>query len=348
MGTVKLPPNIEQNPMALALWARSLFYKDHFDEAFAAGVAALELAPGDGEIRDLVSSALSSSVAPYHIPMLHDSARSHAYARAIEAAVRPGMRVFEIGTGAGLLALIAARAGAEVYTCERVGIAASAARYIAEQNGLGDRVHVINKHSTDVVLGEDLPGPADLLVSEIFGNKMFNEGVVDAIADAKTRLTAPDAPIVPPRVQVRCALVESETKADRADLRDVEGFEMSAVNLLRRPSSEWLECKDGRTQQRSTAQSALVKDFQSQPPFGEDISVVDLVSDGGEVTGVAQWLRIDFGDGNLLENAPFEGQPSSWGRPITLFPRPISTRPGEIVRIKLRRLGEALIISPVY
>ncbi len=34
-----MPPNIRQDPLALALWARSLYFKDRFEEAFTAGLA---------------------------------------------------------------------------------------------------------------------------------------------------------------------------------------------------------------------------------------------------------------------------------------------------------------------
>ena len=43
-----------------------------------------------------------------------------AYDAALRRAIRPGCRVLEIGTGSGLLAMMAARAGAaQVVTCER-------------------------------------------------------------------------------------------------------------------------------------------------------------------------------------------------------------------------------------
>jgi hypothetical protein len=79
-------------------------------------------------IRDIVHQSLSTGVPAYHWRMLRDEPRNAIYARAIARHVRAGMTVLEIGTGAGLLALMAARAGARVVTCESNPMIAAAAR----------------------------------------------------------------------------------------------------------------------------------------------------------------------------------------------------------------------------
>jgi pimeloyl-ACP methyl ester carboxylesterase len=48
----------------------------------------------------------------FHRSMLADDGRVDAFVRAIEAVVRPGAVVVDIGTGSGILAMVAARAGA--------------------------------------------------------------------------------------------------------------------------------------------------------------------------------------------------------------------------------------------
>src|SRR4029079_4411538 len=66
----------------------------------------------------------------WHFAMMDHHKRNEAYEAAIRRAV-PGKRVLDIGTGAGLLALMAARAGAaKVTACEAVPIIGELAREI--------------------------------------------------------------------------------------------------------------------------------------------------------------------------------------------------------------------------
>jgi release factor glutamine methyltransferase len=57
--------------------------------------------------------------------------------------VRPGDRMLEIGTGIGLAAVLAARAGARVVATDVVDAAVRCARANATLNGVGDRVEIL-------------------------------------------------------------------------------------------------------------------------------------------------------------------------------------------------------------
>src|SRR5947209_14462656 len=80
-----------------------------------------------------------------HARMLHDDRRTSDYIAAVRNAVRPEDIVLDLGTGSGVLAIAAARAGARhVYAVEASDIADVAERVFAA-NGVGDRVTLIRR-----------------------------------------------------------------------------------------------------------------------------------------------------------------------------------------------------------
>jgi protein arginine N-methyltransferase 1 len=93
--------------------------------------------------------------------MLVDHVRTLAFRDAINAVVREGDRVIDVGTGSGVLAMFAARRGAgEVYALEVTDMADWAQR-IAARNGLtamkvirGDGAAFASDRPADVVMGE--------------------------------------------------------------------------------------------------------------------------------------------------------------------------------------------------
>jgi SAM-dependent methyltransferase len=124
-----------------------------------------------------------------HARMFHDDRRTGDYLRALAEAVRPGDVVLDIGTGSGVVAIAAARAGARrVYAVEASDIAEVADRVFAI-NGVQDKVTLIPGWSRHI----DLPEPADLLVSELIGNEPFEEEILETTLDARRRLLKPGA-----------------------------------------------------------------------------------------------------------------------------------------------------------
>ena len=128
-----------------------------------------------------------------HARMLHDERRTGDYLTALAAAVRPSDVVLDIGTGSGVLAVAAARAGARhVYAVEASDIADVAERVFA-LNGVGDRVTLIPGWSRQI----ELPERANLLVAEVIGNEPLEEEILESTLDARHRLLVPGARLIP-------------------------------------------------------------------------------------------------------------------------------------------------------
>ena len=135
-----------------------------------------------------------------------DTVRNEAYRRGIEATVEEDDLVVDIGTGSGLLALMAAKAGAHhVFAIEGDPALERAARRVVAANGKAESVTVVGRHSTQVKVGfgADVPTGADVIVTEIFDSWLLGEGMVPVMHDAVARgLLEPHGRVVPAGAQV--------------------------------------------------------------------------------------------------------------------------------------------------
>lgn len=339
-------PGMAGRPGEMAMLCAFLRNRGLHADALAMGEAAVAAAPDSLAIATEVRGVLSKGVQDFHRSMLLDRTRNRAYARAIERMVRPGMNVLEIGTGGGLLAMLAARAGARVVTCEGNPMIAAAAREIIRRNGLSDRINVVAKLSTELRIPEDLPEPADLVIHEIFGAQLFDEGVTESLKDARERLLKPGAPSLPPGASLRCALLRQRREPKARDFSDIEGFDMSAFEFLT-SQRRWLnEARLNDFDIRSEPRSGLHMNYDSPPPFGPASETVTLTSQGGRIDAIVQWIEIDLG-GERLENNHWRADgASSWGAPVLRLREPIHTNPGDLIDVTFRH-RQMLLVADV-
>ena len=302
-------------------------------KAYSLARRAREMAPDDPEVRSMTDEAISHGVPKWHFSLMRDHGRNRAYEAALLRAVRPNMRVLDIGAGTGLLALIAARAGADqVVSCEVNRAVADAAAEIVALNGYSDRVRVVPKLSTDLDVGVDMVGPADLVVSEIVSNEMLHEGVLPVMEDTVARLMKPGARMIPSSGTVRVAL------AHWGDLskwrtRDVCGFDVTPFHRLDQNPKQ-VKVGDETLALRSPPADLFEFDFASGGPFHPRRTKLNLVADGGAVNGIVQWIRLQLDDEGVVENLPSPGATSNWAALFYPIEPEIAPTPGTGVAIE--------------
>ena len=148
----------------------------------------------------------------FHLRMLTDSVRMEAYCNAIAQSVRPGDVVVDLGSGTGILGLLAARAGAaRVYCVEQNAYMVERARRIARDNGLDGTVVFLNTRIEDLT---GFPEPIDVFVSETMGPAGIDEGIFQLFSHCAT-LQARQPRWIPDRLTVVAAPINYLDLAQR-------------------------------------------------------------------------------------------------------------------------------------
>ena len=327
-----LVARIADNARALAQLGRAMLLKGDNARGRELCARALTLAPADAEVRGIVATVMNSGVPSWHFNLVHDDQRNSAYEAALRRNVRPESRVLEIGAGSGLLAMMAARAGAaQVVSCEQNPAIADVATEIIARNGLADRVRIVAKHSADLDVEADLGGRADVLVSEIFSNDLVGEGALPAIEQAARHLLRPGARVIPSHGAIRIALAE-DAWSDRRQMGMVNGFDLSPFNRLTPPRYR-IGIGHERLILRSEPRDLFTFDFQSGGPFPEDRAAAHLVTQGGRVNGIAQWIRLQMDAETIYEDHPRPAASSAWA--VLFYPlmEAIDPAPGTAITV---------------
>jgi type III protein arginine methyltransferase len=306
---------------------------------------ARDAALNDPEVEIRTRQFLSTLIPPYHVMMMNDERRNLAWSEAIFRAVRPGSHVLEIGTGAGILAMLAARAGAAtVTTCERDPVMARLANEIVERNGYSDRIRIIPKASQALIIGVDLDRRADLLFCDLFSGSLFGHDPLKVLVDARRRLLAPGAPVIPAAGGVRLAIGEWRDYARRGHIDCACGFDVTLLSDFISPSFN-IEIGDRDLILRSEAVEALRFDFSacSQPSSDRKSVVLEAIADG-VVNVIAQWIRLELDTHTVLEAVPEPSARYFIGPNIFPLSQPLVLRKGDRLRIGLTRSGKRLMV----
>jgi hypothetical protein len=279
-----------------------------------------------------------------HVALLDDRRRVQAYLDAIRETVRPGDVVLDLGTGTGLLAVAAARAGASRVYAVETGAIGRVAQDVFRVNDVAARVTLVAGWASQI----ELPERAHVLVSEIIGNDPLGEGVLEATIDARRRLLQPEARLVPRSLRVMGlpvtipAEVLGKHRAGGRALqrwREWYGIDFGPLAaatrephvLYQRPHKvrAWKTLKDPVELARldfATAESAAV-----------EATVVTTASAAGELNGLLVYFDADLSPGARISTHPAAAdEHCCWRVPVWILPRPLVTQPGDRLEITYR------------
>jgi tetratricopeptide (TPR) repeat protein len=277
------------------------------------------------------SLALSRLVPLWHVPMVNEKKRNDAYYFALEAVINPNSSVFEIGTGSGLLSMMAAKMNVKkITTCESNPIIAEKANTIITNNGYRKVINLLSKKSTDVILDVDLSEKSNVLVSEIFSSELLGEGVLHAIEDVKRRLLTLDAKIIPATASIMVSMFGGEEIQDILYIKDSYGLRIEEFNSI---VSKKITLINNQLPIKLFADEveAFRFEFESKSYFPTENKTLNLpIKSSGVCCGVIQWIRLEMTKDIFYENHPTDGTTvSGWQQIAYIFKEPIEIREGQ-------------------
>jgi len=302
---------------------------------------ALDAGPGPADRRALTgyNRAIRHCVPRWHFEMLHDEERAVRYDKAITQLVSRDSLVLDVGTGSGLLAMMAARAGAaEVVGCEAQPFVAEVAGHIIRAAGYPDVVTVVPKWSTDMRVPADLRRRADLLVTETVDCGLLGEGILATIAHAREHLLTPGALIVPGRARVIATMIESVSLCRKNSVGELYGFDLSGFNEL--STLEYFDTRLARHEHRTLCEPVEVFafDFYRDGPWPATADLVVSPSAAGDCHAVAFWFELELVPGVELSNSP-DNPTTHWKQAVQCLPAAVDVRRGEPLTLRARHDG---------
>ena len=319
---------------------------DRLGTAAADAKRATDALLGLGGVHDAVGEFALRSIPRWHFAMLNDDYRNQAFAAALQRLVRPGSHVLDIGSGTGLLAMMAARAGAaRVTTCEANPFLAEVAREVIETHRLSDIVRVVPKLSVDLEVSRDLPAPADLIVSEIVDCGLIGEGLLPTIRHAREHLLADGGRLMPVSARLIGCLVESEAVVRLNQVGTAAGYNVQALNRFATPGHFPVRLETWPHRLMSEPVELLHFNLERDALDDGHRRLQLRAARDGVAHGLAAWFELDLGDGTVLRSFP-DVVRTHWMTAFVAWKCDVSLAAGQPLDVTLRWQHERLYARP--
>lgn len=259
-----------------------------------------------------------------HLLMVNDLPRAQRYLEAMQAKIRPGDIVLEVGTGAGLLSCLAARLGAaHVYTVEQSPVLHRIACEVVSVNGLSDKVTLINAHSRELRSLGVVKQPVDVFLTETIGTQGLDEGIITIFDDIKG-LLAPGARVIPETVQFKHCLVNMSGIREQVEmLQPILGVDLSPLNSeVKSNNMYWMHPIEPWREISTTTQTPERSLLDFTP--GESRQEVEIIADN-MCDGMLNWAEFRLADGIRIETR-YRYHGASWANSVHFMARTLVTR----------------------
>jgi len=298
------------------------------------------------EVDELKPSEFEGSVLDWHYTMVNDETRNSKYRHAMERVINNNSIVLDIGTGAGLLALISARAGAkEVYTVEFEEPMWNIAQKVIAANGYTDKIQSFNDYSSNLVVPDNMTSKANVLVSEIVDSIIIGEGMIPSYRHALDNLVTEDVKMIPFAGELYFSAVEcDEIRQDLVLLEPVEKLNFSPLNEwvadMTAPRGRAFSLDKKQYQLLNEPTIGITYDFTNRSMYDQEWPLyrrIDLIMTAdGIFDAVAVWFDLHLDENTVISTSPLSGwaHERHWTQYVYKV-RPFRVNIGDIVTLLL-------------
>lgn len=266
--------------------------------------------------------------------MAFDDVRNEFYEAAIKKVVTPDSVVLDLGSGLGVHALMAARAGARrVFMVEPENVV-HCAREIAKHNGYGDRVEAFQGRIEEV----ELPEKVDVILSVFTGNLLYSEDLLPSLFYARDKWLKPGGKLIPDAAELMLAPI-SQDKVFEENVavwsKPHRGFDYSP--LRRYAANGFLSDRkrDAVGELLAPGQVIASADFYAAQDTNLDATATFKIENAGVCHGLHAWIRIHLGD-QWAATGPIQA-PMHWTPTTFTLDPPLALAESQQVEARLRR-----------
>ncbi|MCX6857175.1 MAG: class I SAM-dependent methyltransferase [Verrucomicrobia bacterium] len=228
-----------------------------------------------------------------HEALLQDAPRNRAFYQALSQQVKAGSSVLDIGSGTGLWAILAAKLGAaRVVAIEKDSLMCGIIRRLAQENGVADRVTVMEGLSSAVDLGGET---FDIVLSETVGHLIYDEDIVEVMMDARSRFLKPAGVLIPQSVTLFAAPVNLGEVAQDYPHGLQASFGSFQALALHRPLAYLDKSRFTWLGQKVELAQTDLRTCTGRPDLTQ-LSATWTLADTTALDGVAVWAEMQLSD----------------------------------------------------
>lgn len=260
-----------------------------------------------------------------HLGYISDPVRIGQFWQAINSVVKRGDRVTDLGCGTGILGLLCLQAGAAHVCAIDDSPVIDIARESLARAGLGDRATFIRGRSQQAVL----PERVEVVICDHVGYFGLDYGIVQLFQDARRRFLKPGGALIPARVTLEIAAVESEQCR-----KLVEGWQADDVpaefRWLRHYSVNAKHAVNFRREDLLGMPAQLgAIDFREDQPEFFSWTVELRMERGGAVHGLGGWFDCELAEGVRITNSPLAEAPIRRAQVFLPISGSVQIKPGD-------------------